>query len=391
MKILIIIKNLEGGGIERALSTLSNEWVRMGNTVEFVTFESGGVFEKRLDSGISVVVCTYRRLLRRIIFLFEFFKLKDPDIIICPMWPVTVIAVCAAACSGLLERLVLLEQANLPYGIYNYDAVHVAKKYSKIIPIPIGIVRSILLGSLSSSFKLFYSRSAMIFCSSEGVAESIKSCAPSIDKSKIIVIPNPADSSVEIRRLPAQPMMVPNARPVLLNVGRLAEAKDHRSLIEAVDVLIKAGLELDLIIVGEGHLRSSLEAQIRDSNLQDYVRLVGFRDNVDDYYRIADVFVLSSVVEGFANVLVEALSHGLSIVSTDCPSGPREVLADGRFGRLVPPGNPLLLANAISEALKNPTNRELLMARANDFNASKIAKQYLQVFRGLVVNRVSVN
>ena len=138
--------------------------------------------------------------------------------------------------------------------------------------------------------------------------------------------------------------------------------------------------ELKLIILGEGKLRSSLESLISELGLEDSISLVGFTNNPYPWYLTADLYVLSSDWEGLPTVLIEALECGLPFVSTDCPSGPSEILDNGHYGKLVPVGDPFALAAAMEESLSQSHDCTLLMKRAKDFSVPKISDLYLNYF-----------
>jgi glycosyltransferase involved in cell wall biosynthesis len=137
-----------------------------------------------------------------------------------------------------------------------------------------------------------------------------------------------------------------------------------------------------LIILGDGSERPALERLIEERGLQNFVRLPGFVVNPYAYMARAAVFVLSSIHEGLPNVLMEALACGTPVVSTDCPSGPRQILDGGRYGPLVPVGDPEALAEAILTTLNNPLPREVLKARAEIFSLDAMADAYLRVLSG---------
>ena len=105
----------------------------------------------------------------------------------------------------------------------------------------------------------------------------------------------------------------------------------------------------------------------------------GFVKDISPYYQQADLHVLSSTGEGLANVIIEALAAGTPVVSTDCPSGPREILCDGQFGRLVPVGNAAALADAMAESLATKHDTAALIARAQDFSIDKATDLYLEL------------
>lgn len=143
-------------------------------------------------------------------------------------------------------------------------------------------------------------------------------------------------------------------RPALITIGMLGFQKGHDILLRAFQRIVDRGYPHNLIIVGGGKGRDDLEALIRALDLEGRVHLTGYVGNPYPLLRRADLFVLSSRFEGFAIVLAEAMALGVPIVSTDCNAGPREVLADGRCGLLVPVDDPEALARGIIEVLSNP-------------------------------------
>jgi glycosyltransferase involved in cell wall biosynthesis len=170
--------------------------------------------------------------------------------------------------------------------------------------------------------------------------------------------------------------------PVVLSVGRLTAAKDYPTLLRAFSLVTRAR-PVRLVIMGEGEERAGLEAMVRDLGLEDVVSLPGFAKNPYAYMSKAAVFVLSSAWEGFGNVLVEAMAVGTPVVATDCPNGPAEILENGKYGRLVPVGNAVALAEGILAALDGSTNAEVLKHRAKEeFSYDDIADQYLEILHG---------
>ena len=141
----------------------------------------------------------------------------------------------------------------------------------------------------------------------------------------------------------------------IVSCGRLHSQKGFSCLIEAAQKLIygKSLTQLRFHILGEGPGREELEREIQQKRLNEYVFLVGFQSNPFQYYREAQLFCLSSLYEGFGLVLAEAMACRIPVLSTDCPSGPAEILANGQFGRLVPPGNADALADQIDDAVSH--------------------------------------
>ncbi|HWC11864.1 MAG TPA: glycosyltransferase, partial [Acidimicrobiales bacterium] len=185
---------------------------------------------------------------------------------------------------------------------------------------------------------------------SEGVAVDLAASAR-VPRQSIDVVYNPVDFervAAAAAAPPEHPWLAPKAGPVLVAGGRLTAQKDFATLLRAVALLDG---DVRLLVLGEGELRPHLERLARDLGVEHRVDLPGFAPNPYPSYRAADVVVLSSRWEGLPTVLVEALFLGTPIVSTDCPSGPAEILGGGRWGRLVPTADPEALAAAITASL----------------------------------------
>jgi glycosyltransferase involved in cell wall biosynthesis len=152
--------------------------------------------------------------------------------------------------------------------------------------------------------------------------------------------------------LPTAPQKATGTFEVVAS-GRLHTQKGFSFLIQAVAELVhrRGRKQLQLRILGVGPLEAELKAQIGESELENHVTLAGFAHNPLPYYRQADLFCLSSLYEGMPNALVEAMLCRVPVLATDCPSGPREILEDGRLGQLVPPGDAAALADAIDDAI----------------------------------------
>ena len=173
------------------------------------------------------------------------------------------------------------------------------------------------------------------------------------------------------------PWFLPGEPPVILGVGRLTQAKDFPTLIRAF-ALVRKKHPARLMILGEGEERSKLETLVQELGLEKEVSLPGFVDNPYKYMKRAAVFVLSSKWEGFGNVLVEAMALGTPVVSTNCPSGPAEILENGRWGRLVPVGDVYALAEAIIETLDEEHHPDVAN-RAKDFAVELAVEKYINV------------
>ena len=208
------------------------------------------------------------------------------------------------------------------------------------------------------SLAWIYPRADAIIAASTGVADDL-SAYTGIPAAKIQTIFFPTITA-NLEEKASQPVnhawLSPGNIPVVMGVGRLTQQKDFGTLIRAA-CLLRAARPVRLIILGEGEERARLETMAQELGLADDVDLPGFVDNPYAYLRRAAVFVLSSLWEGLPNSLIEAMACGCPVVSTDCPSGPREILDGGRYGHLAPVGNPYSLAEAIGKALDGDTRK----------------------------------
>ncbi len=173
----------------------------------------------------------------------------------------------------------------------------------------------------------------------------------------------------------------------IVTAGRLNPQKGFHLLIEAVAAVRQRfhDIEFRLAVLGEGPHRKDLEQQIADLNLHQTVHLTGFQDNAIPWYRSADVFVLPSLIEGMPNVLLEAMACGTPVISSDCHSGPAEILEGGRYGRLVSAGSALELHEALAAILMNPSQPQQVAAEAKShvadhWSAQTAAKRLEQIF-----------
>jgi glycosyltransferase involved in cell wall biosynthesis len=179
-------------------------------------------------------------------------------------------------------------------------------------------------------------------------------------------------------------VLAPTPRTVepglLVAVGRLSEEKGFATLLDAV-ALVKERRPVRLVIVGEGPDRANLEAQINRLGLDAAVELAGFHGNPGVFLERGQLFVSSSRHEGLGNAIIEALAHGVPVVSTDAPYGPREILQDGRWGDLVPVDDPAALADAIEMRLAQPDDSQKGKARAADFTVESAAAIFLDALK----------
>ncbi|MDM9381130.1 glycosyltransferase [Chlorogloeopsis sp. ULAP01] len=233
---------------------------------------------------------------------------------------------------------------------------------------------------LLRNFLWFYGWADAIAPVSQGVADDLERMAGQpLKRMRVIYNPAVTPQLLEQAKEPIEhEWFVEGAPPVILGVGRLSQEKDFPTLIRAL-AIVRKQITARLMILGEGYERSRLEALIAELGLTSEVALPGFILNPYAYMSKAAVFVLSSTFEAFGLVLVEAMVCGTPVVSTDCVSGPSEILEGGKFGKLVPVGDEINMASAIISTLKYPTDIEALQQQAHKFSVENAVNGYLEL------------
>jgi glycosyltransferase involved in cell wall biosynthesis len=330
--IAFLLPDMRGGGAERVALTLIEAFIELGHEVDLVLMKQEGELFDQVPSEVTLVDLSADRIRNVLVPLIRYLRERRPAALQVSLWPLTVIALLAARLSGIGARLVTSDHAML------------SKQYGGSL---------LRRATLRISSRFFYPFADACVCVSAACADDLASVS-GLPRDSISVIHNPV--SLPPRQISFSPKVEalwPVGAKRILSVGTLKPIKNHDLLIQAF-ARISRESDACLMILGDGPLRSDLEEQAKALGIPDRVIMPGFVADPFPYYGSANLFVLSSDSEGFGNVLVEALHAGLPIVSTECPGGPHEILDGGRFGYLVPVGDDLALATAISDALAKP-------------------------------------
>jgi len=362
-KILQLLPSLQGGGAERVALYLANHWADQGIQSEFVLMEAKGELLELVDPRIPIHSLNASRIRGSILPLRTYLAERKPAVVLVDLWPLTSAAILAWQLAGRPGTLFTTDHTNLSISCL---------QELKLSPL-------YLQALLRSSYPLATGLMAV----SEGVKQDLCRLGAFADE-RVTVIYNPVVrglvNPVPIEAAVRQKLWGPGFNHHVLAVGSFKTVKNFPLLLRAFAQLPQS-LNAKLTILGEGLVRPDLEMLIQELGLQDRVGLPGFALDPSCWYRSADLFVLSSSWEGFGNVIVEALECGVPVVSTDCPSGPAEILENGRYGRLVPVGDAQALTGAIQASLLESHDHEALRRRAQDFAVPRIADQYLAYFR----------
>ncbi|WP_342454066.1 glycosyltransferase [Sagittula salina] len=373
-EVLFFLPRLGGGGAEMNAVRLAPGLLAAGVRPVYAVGRGPGGYEEFLPEGVEVVVLdtgrvnsSLLRLLRARGPLARLLDARRPDVL-CPV----MVAPALAALDGLRRarykpRVVLSIQ----------NSLSVSHEQSRRLRDRIEL----------RLLKRMFPRADGVIALSHGVAGEIARLVPQIAPGIQVIhnvgYPLPA----QIAAAQAAPRPEPGGTVTLLACGRLTRQKDYPTLLEAFARLAPAE-RVRLEILGDGELKETLEAQCRRLGIADRVAFLGFRRDPISHMRRADVFVLSSLWEGFGNVLVEAMSVATPVVSTDCPHGPGEILTGGETGLLVPPDDPAALAATLQRLVDDPALRQRIgvagARRAQDFGAEAIGAAYAQAFRSYI-------
>jgi glycosyltransferase involved in cell wall biosynthesis len=349
------------GGVERVVNLLSKGFLERGVQVDLLAPRITGEHRENIPPGVNIIRLRTRHTYSALLPLARYLRREKPDAVLAVKHRAIVTGVVAGIVAGFTGRIV----GNI------HTTVSAGLAYSNFMK------RFLYLMEM----RVFYRLAHAIVGVSLGVAEDIKDIT-GLDSEKIQAIHNPVVTP-EIFEQGRQPLEHPwfsdGKIPVILGIGRLTKQKDFHTLISAFTEVRKIR-QCRLVILGDGADLDSLRSLASEKSVQDDIDFPGFQKNPYNYLSRANLFVLSSRWEGFGMVLVEAMAFGIPVVSTDCPSGPREILKDGRYGPLVPVEDYKALAEAILHALDDPVPSSILKEASEDYAIDKTSKRYLKIF-----------
>lgn len=357
--ISILLPDLSGGGAERVCCDLAREFVGAGHDVELVVMQAKGELLEEARSLCAITDLGIARARQLPAALIRHIGAHKPDIVLAAMWPLTVIAPVAARLSGHRPRVLVCEHGILSCGYEGWGPVH----------------RAMLRASAAFGYRLADRRIGV----SGGVARDMAKLSGMPETAFDVVynpiVQHPTPDSRELGR--AEQLWNAPSGGRILSVGTLKAVKNQALLFQAFSRLDMP--DARLLLLGHGAEKDALLDLAVRLDITERVIFGGFKNDPTPFYATADLFVLSSNSEGFGNVIVEAMAQGTPVVSTDCPSGPREILADGKYGRLTPVGDAVALAAAMQDALRQARNSAELKVRAAEFSPAKAARAYLDL------------
>lgn len=353
------------------MQNLTRNFIERGLKVDLVLNAPGLVGLWDFPSEVRIIDLNALRISERLPKLMRYLQLEQPVALLSANHYANEVALCAKRFSRVSTRVVVSERTMI-----SVEAKH-EPPYKMRYWAPLAA-------------KFLYPMADGIVAVSKGVAEDITQIT-GLPAERVQTIYNPVITPALLKKAKEpvdHPWFAPGELPVILGVGRLEEQKDFPTLIRAFAKLrqIKPAR---LMILGQGSQRSQLQALVRELNLENDVAMPGFLKNSYAYMAKASVFALSSAWEGFGNVVVEALAVKTPVVSTNCQSGPAEILDNGKYGELVPVGDSEAMAASILKVFSGQSK----VADSHwleQFTFEKAAQKYLDLM-GVATNRETLS
>ncbi len=358
---LAVLASFSGdGGVERMLLNLINAFAGRGLKVHLVLIRTHSRHLDEIHPAIQIIKLGSRHTATSMLPLIRYLRTHRPARMLVAKDRAGRLAVLARLVSGAPTQIVVRLGTNLSAALAHRSGL---KRWLRGLPI-----------------RLLYPYFDQVIAVSEGVKQDTLAVS-GIASDLVKVVRNPVLTPRlhELARQPApHPWLNEPDIPVILGAGRLTVQKDFSTLIRAFAKLRKSR-NCRLIILGDGRQREKLNALAEELGVSHEIDLPGFTDNPYAYMAKVSLFVLSSRWEGSPNVLTEAMTLGTSVVSTNCPSGPEEILEAGRIAPLVPVGDPESLALAMAQVLDNPPDSDMLRQAVREYEVETSATHYLKI------------
>ncbi len=395
-RILILLPSLAAGGITRVMLDLAKGFQGSGYEVDFIPCRPFGAYENDLPASVRLIKLKPENSLsarlrvarlelgglaqvarpalvalrpsftqRYLADLTHYLNESKPDIVLSANTPTNLLAIWARRLAEVSPRIIVSEHTHL-----SLQSERTRRwKWRHIVPMVTRV----------------YPDADAIVTVSEGVADDLAHIA-NLPRERIMTIYNPVVTSDLLKKanlLAPHPWLDDDGPPVIVAAGRFKPQKNFLLLIKAF-ARLRTQREARLLILGEGKCRTELEKLAKHMKVESDIAMPGFSGNPYAAFSRAAVFVLSSDYEGLGNVLIEAMACGCPVVATDCPSGPREILADGNYGPLVPVGDASALADGIAATLDRPIEASVLKQRADNFSIQASVDAYEALIESLL-------
>lgn len=358
-KIVMILADLARGGVGKTRAHLANEFARRGIHVDLLLARRSSPYLNIINASVRVLDIPTSHALFGVPWLAWFLRRERPDVVLTHRSRINTLALRASKLACTHTPIYTTLNTNLSSQLASLSSVKSSNQ-------------------LAQMRRDFPQNDGLIAVSSGVANDAEKLLSLKKERIKVIYDPVVTHAIFELAKQPPNHPWISDSPAPFIAIGRLEPQKEFSTLINAYHKLKKEGYKNRLIILGEGKLRPQLEAHIASLELNNHISLPGFVTNPYAYIARSSMLIMSSAWEGLGDVLVEALALGTPVVSTDCPSGPSEILDGGRYGRLVPVGDATALAEAIMATLLSPLPAETLKLAAERFRLECVADEYLR-------------
>lgn len=365
-KIAMFLPSLEIGGVERVMLNLARGLAQRACQVNLVVAQEGRAPVYQVPLGVHLVNLHTGRIVRSLLPLVQYLRSVKPDVLISAKDYANIIAI-------LAKRIACVKVCVIPT-VHTVVSIHT--EYAPCFR------EKVIVPNLA---RWLYPYADAIVAVSKSVASDLTKFLR-LSSEDIVVIYNPVisrDIFSIARQKVEHPWFSLSDQKIILSIGRLTKAKDYPTLISAF-AKVRSQRSARLVILGDGEERAHLQKLIQSLGLESEVWLPGFIVPPYSYLARASLFAMSSIWEGLPTALIEALALGIPVVSTDCPGGVREILADGKFGKIVPVGDSVALAQAILDSLDAKFDPNFLRERAEAFSEDRAVNEYLKLFDQLI-------
>lgn len=355
-RVSLFVGDLSIGGAEQVVVNLSKGLTDFGYEVDIVMVRKRGKLLNDIPESVNIVELSVNRMRWCLPPLASYLNKTQPQAVISFMTGANIMALLANQICGR-------------------PAVTIATEHNTQ-----SMKQSPLMRSMRLIARFIYRLADHIIGVSSGVSEDILRWS-NLPDDKVKTIYNPVIEQSLINKqykCPDHPWYIRDDIDVVLGAGRHVEQKNFETLIRAFSKL-QIDRKTRLVLVGEGERTEEYQKLAEDLGISEKICMPGFVDSLNRYMAYSDVFALSSKWEGLSLVLIEAMGCGTPVVSTDCPFGPAEVLADGEYGSLVPVGSVNILRSEIQETLDNPMCSKKLRNRAMDFSIETATRDYVEL------------
>jgi len=359
-RLAVLVSFTGDGGVENMITNLLGGFIAKGVPIDLLLLKARGGHLDRIPPEVNIIRLDVSTSVFALPVIVRYLRRHRPRAMLVAKDRASRIALLARCIAGVDTRLILRMGMHLSGSLAGKNMI---RRWSRYLPV-----------------RWLYPWADNIVTVSDAVADDLAAIGH-IPRNRFTVIRNPSIPP-DLESKAAAPVEHPwlqahSEWPVIMGVGRLTDQKDFATLIRAF-AAVRRNRNARLIILGEGPERSRLEALAESLGIRDDVELAGFQPNPYAWISRTSLFALSSRFEGSPNVLVEAMALGISVVATDCPSGPREILDGGHIAPLVSVGDSEALAGAIDQVLAKPQDPESLRKAVTDYRVHVSARHYLE-------------